>query len=466
MKLKKMNIPFACFTLFAVAIVAIGIERSSVAAAAETAGAENSVDYWDYSTPPGITLVEITQDVGDGDSPPEYYGIRIGDSAGNTLFVYDEDAPGKSNCSDDCALDFPPVLALPDAWAYGDWSLVPRDDDNLQWAYQGNPLYTFAKETRLNEAIDNILAKKYPSPRQFGRGTEDDGLTLPEGWSVAEFAPAEGIQMPATIGVEDIATASSSAFVDPEGMSIYAYGADIAAAERAECSGGQCSRQWMPVAAAELSNAIGDFVPVQRSDGSKQWTYKGSPLYTFAGDLIPGHINGLKGGDPQWAIAALRENFKPQNVEFRESKVRGAIIATTDGMPLYARYPFEYVWGGRTTYRNDVAYTTGKYFGTNGCDDKCLETWHPFIAPDDATPSGFWEIVERDDGGRQWAYKGFVLYTYAKDEPFGVVTGSNRYEYVVGDGGRYTVAETKGKESFQYGGASGTTGFYWRVGSP
>ena len=463
MKLKNTKTHFACFTMFAVAIVAIGIERSSVAAAAETAGVAIS---WNYSTPPGITLVEITQDVGDGDSPPEYYGIRVGDSAGNTLFVYDENVPGKSNCTNDCALDFPPVLALRDARAYGDWSLVPRHDDNLQWAYKRKPLYAFAKETRLNEVIDNILAKKYPSPGTFDRGTEESAMTLPEGWSVAEFQPAEGIPMPSIIGVEDIAAASSIAFVDSEGMTVYAYGADIAAAEHAECPDGQCDRQWRPVAAAELSNAIGDFIPIQRSDGSKQWAFKGSPLYTFARDLIPGQINGLKTGDTQWTIAALAKHFKPHNVEFRESKVRGTILTTTDGMPLYARYPFVYVWGGRTTYRYKVAYTTGKYFGTNGCDQECLEIWHPFIAPDDAETSGFWEIVERDDGSRQWAHKGFVLYTYAKDEPFGVVTGSNRYEYVVGDDGRYTVAETKGKEAFQYGGASGTTGFYWRVRSP
>ena len=44
-----------------------------------------------------------------------------------------------------------------------------------------------------------------------------------------------------------------------------------------------------------------------RPDGSKQWAYKGSPLYTYAGDRKPGDIEGnnrhvVVYGDPEGKI--------------------------------------------------------------------------------------------------------------------------------------------------------------------
>ena len=37
--------------------------------------------------------------------------------------------------------------------------------------------------------------------------------------------------------------------------------------------------------------------------------------------------------------------------------------------------------------------------------------------------SGNWSVITRDDGTKQWAYKGKPLYTWAKDTKPGDVTG-------------------------------------------
>lgn len=52
------------------------------------------------------------------------------------------------------------------------------------------------------------------------------------------------------------------------------------------------------------------------------------------------------------------------------------------------------------------------------CEGDCLTRWHPVSAWSQAKPVGEWSIVARDDGARQWALRGRLLFTYAKEAPF------------------------------------------------
>jgi predicted lipoprotein with Yx(FWY)xxD motif len=45
------------------------------------------------------------------------------------------------------------------------------------------------------------------------------------------------------------------------------------------------------------------------------------------------------------------------------------------------------------------------------------------MAAADATGSGEWTVITRDDGSKQWAYKSKPLYTWAKDTKPGDTTG-------------------------------------------
>src|SRR5882757_9464043 len=65
------------------------------------------------------------------------------DAKGMTLYIWDKDAVGKSNCYDQCATNWPPLLVDPATAVSGDWSLVKRDDDATKMvvAYKGWPLY-------------------------------------------------------------------------------------------------------------------------------------------------------------------------------------------------------------------------------------------------------------------------------------------------------------------------------------
>lgn len=74
-------------------------------------------------------------------------GILVNES-GMTLYTYDKDkaGSGESSCYDQCAQNWPPAEAPADASASGDYTIIERKDGTKQWAWQGQPLYTFVKD--------------------------------------------------------------------------------------------------------------------------------------------------------------------------------------------------------------------------------------------------------------------------------------------------------------------------------
>lgn len=75
-------------------------------------------------------------------------GPVLTDERGMTLYTFDKDETGKSACTDACAQNWPPLLADKGAKAMGDYSLVPRADGAMQWAYRGKPLYLWSKDAK------------------------------------------------------------------------------------------------------------------------------------------------------------------------------------------------------------------------------------------------------------------------------------------------------------------------------
>jgi len=71
---------------------------------------------------------------------------------GKTLYTFDKDASGKSNCNGGCAAAWPPFTVANPALAGGDFSIVKRDDGASQWAFQGKPLYFYAGDAKAGDA--------------------------------------------------------------------------------------------------------------------------------------------------------------------------------------------------------------------------------------------------------------------------------------------------------------------------
>lgn len=74
------------------------------------------------------------------------------DSKGMTLYTFDKDTAGKSNCNDKCATAWPPLQTAADSKAAGEWTIVARDDGSKQWAYEGKPFYLWTKDKKPGDA--------------------------------------------------------------------------------------------------------------------------------------------------------------------------------------------------------------------------------------------------------------------------------------------------------------------------
>ncbi|CAH2030091.1 COG4315 family predicted lipoprotein [Trichlorobacter ammonificans] len=90
---------------------------------------------------------------------------------------------------------------------------------------------------------------------------------------------------------------------DEKGMTLYLFKKDTAGTSA--CAG-PCVEKW-PLFTAEAVTVpkelrAGDFGVIVRSDGKKQTTYKGMPLYYFFKDMKPGDTAG-QGVNSVWHVA-------------------------------------------------------------------------------------------------------------------------------------------------------------------
>ena len=122
-------------------------------------------------------------------------------------------------------------------------------------------------------------------------------------------APAAGSGSSASSTVITTKTSSGGSFLtNGAGRAVYLFMADSSG--KSNCDGA-CAAAWPPVIAAGQPTAAGgaqasDLSTITRSDGTKQVTYDGHPLYYFEGDTGPGMDKGqgLNGFGALWYLVA------------------------------------------------------------------------------------------------------------------------------------------------------------------
>jgi len=57
------------------------------------------------------------------------------------------------------------------------------------------------------------------------------------------------------------------------------------------------------------------------------------------------------------------------------------------------------------------------------CNDGCAKNWPPLMVSASDQASEDWSVIAREDGSKQWAYKGKPLYLWVKDHKPGDATG-------------------------------------------
>lgn len=87
------------------------------------------------------------------------------------------------------------------------------------------------------------------------------------------------------------------------------------------------------------------------------------------------------------------------------AKVAGGMLVGPNQMTLY-------------TFDRDTAGS-----GKSVCNGPCATNWPPFMAGASDKAMGDYSIVTRDDGAKQWAFKGKPLYYWVRDSKPGDKTG-------------------------------------------
>jgi predicted lipoprotein with Yx(FWY)xxD motif len=122
-------------------------------------------------------------------------------------------------------------------------------------------------------------------------GSSGSGNAAPAASSAAGAAGAAAL--------ESKKVGSAMLLTNSKGFTLYWFAPDTST--QSKCSG-TCAHYWPPVAgpATAMSGVKGQLSVITRSDGSKQATWNGHPLYTYIGDTAPGQAKGnglnLSGG--------------------------------------------------------------------------------------------------------------------------------------------------------------------------
>ena len=106
----------------------------------------------------------------------------------------------------------------------------------------------------------------------------------------------------ASMGMSDMPAkkAADGTLTNAAGMTLYTFDKDSAG--KSACNG-PCAANWPPLSAGAGAAGKGDWSIVTRDDGSKQWAYKGKPLYTWVKDQKPGDKTGDGVANNAWHTA-------------------------------------------------------------------------------------------------------------------------------------------------------------------
>ncbi|GAB3665955.1 SCO0930 family lipoprotein [Hymenobacter agri] len=240
-------------------------------------------------------------------------GSYLTDVNGNTLYVFARDVDGTNACTSATCMPLWPVyyeanIKVPKALNAADFATKTTADGRPQTTYKGWPLYYYAP------AANGVYTREAPG-QTGGNGIGTVWHVLNPGYNV----------LLASKSVEDKAThvvATKSFLVDGVGRTLYYFAKDNTSpsTQPTNCTGG-CAAIWpalyLSSAVAPSSLKSSDFGTITRETSTggayggtsttQQLTYKGHPLYYYAGDAATrGKVEGhdLNDSGDFWYVAA------------------------------------------------------------------------------------------------------------------------------------------------------------------
>lgn len=210
---------------------------------------------------------------------PKVGTVLVGPT-GMTLYMFTKDTADTSNCYDQCATNWPPLLVksadeiVPGVNLLGKWGTTKRKDDTLQVTYNGMPLYYWKDDKAIGDATGENVGKVW--------------FTV----------------VPETLGVSNNKDLGDM-LISFDGMTLYTYAKDSAGTST--CTG-DCAKAWPPLTIqagdrlAAPASVKGKLETIKTQDENRlQVTYNGMPLYVYSKDKAPGDATG-QNVDNVWAV--------------------------------------------------------------------------------------------------------------------------------------------------------------------
>jgi predicted lipoprotein with Yx(FWY)xxD motif len=232
---------------------------------------------------------------------PLLSGRMLVTSEGNSVYAFEKDSPGKSNCYGPCAYAWKPIPAPAYAKDRGEFTILEREPGIRQWAFRQQPLYTRVAD----ESFHSM------------RGSDEPG------WSnvYTQRAP----EPPSDFTVQD--TYSGIVLADNRGKTVYVYNCGDDALDQLACDhpgstqayrltvcgGGdpkRCLDSFPYVLASENAKSssrlwsvmwidpmTGKLAKPEQTGALRVWAFRNRPVYTNFRDRGPGELHGDSWGE-------------------------------------------------------------------------------------------------------------------------------------------------------------------------
>ena len=218
-----------------------------------------------------------------------------------SVYSWEGDEPNKSNCFDSCLTKWTPVMAPLKAVGRGQWTVIERTPGIGQWAFRGEPLYTYNNDPGTVSVV----------------GSDEPG------WS--NVYTQRSVVPPTDFTIQ--ASRLGDVLAGADGKTIYLYNCGDDALDQlacdhpdtvqeyrlAICGDGDpdyCQKTFPYVLASHNASSASRLWSVMTIDPNtgrraaegqqgalRVWAYRDRPVYNFAGDKKPGDVNADSFGE-------------------------------------------------------------------------------------------------------------------------------------------------------------------------
>ena len=310
-----------------------------------------------------------------------------------------------------CAEAWPPVLAAEGAKPIGEWKLVQRSDESMQWSYRGYPLYTSVLDKQSGDVLGGT---------KIASSTDAPAMRVP-------VAPRSDLPPVFTV----IPMATGRMLVTEARFSVYSWEGDEP--NQSNCFD-NCLNNWTPVMAPLTAIGRGEWSVVERTPGIGQWAFRGKPLYTYNND--PRTVSVVGSDQPGWSnVYTQRAVFPPSDFTIQASRL-GDVLADAAGNTIYLYNCGDDAFDQLACDHPDTPQAYRLAICGAGDPELCQATF-PYVVVSEGSTSAsrLWSVMSIDPNtGRRaiadqenalqvWAYRDRPVYRFSGDEKPGDVNG-------------------------------------------